>query len=120
MPVVLIVEDNRITRAMYAAGLSGYGFEVAEARGLGQAKSYLQTGTMPKVVVLDLNLHDGNGSELVQYIREELKRDDVKIVVTTGSPIDSWKLFELGADVFVNKPIDLARLIGMIREVSNA
>lgn len=119
MSLVLIVDDNRVIRAMYAAGLSGYGFEVAEAAGLSHAKAYFQAGVMPKVVVLDLNLHDGNGTELVQYIRDELKRDDIKIVITTGSTIDPWKLFELGADVFVNKPIDLARLISMIRQVSS-
>jgi len=119
MPLVLVVEDNRVTRAMYAAGLSGYGFKVAEAAGITHAKAYLQAGVMPNVVVLDLNLHDGNGSELVQYIREDLRRDDIKIVIATGSTIDPFKLFELGADVFVNKPIDLARLINMIREVSS-
>jgi CheY-like chemotaxis protein len=119
MPVVLVVEDNRITRAMYAAGLSGYGFKVEEARGIQQAKTYLQTGTTPQVIVLDMNLFDGSGTELIHHIREEMQRDDIKIVVTTGSPIDPWKLFELGADVFLNKPVDLSNLINMIRTVSN-
>lgn len=119
MSLVLVVEDNRVTRAMYAAGLSGYGFEVAEAAGLSHARSYFEAGINPKVVLLDLNLNDGSGTELIQYIREELKRDDIKIAIVTGSTIDPWKLFELGADVFVNKPVDLKRLINMIREVSS-
>lgn len=116
--VVLVVEDNHATRAMYSAGLSGYGFQVTEARGIKQAKMLLEGGMNPKVVVLDLNLHDGQGTQLVHYIREELNRDDMKIVVTTGSPVDAWTVFEMGADVFLNKPIDLPSLIQIIRQAA--
>jgi DNA-binding response OmpR family regulator len=104
MTLVLVVEDNRMLRTLYVAGLSGYGFEVAEAETLEEARQRLQ-------------LPDGSGRELIQFVREELSWDDLPIIVATGLRGEEDDLMEIGASAVLNKPIEFAVLFARLQEL---
>jgi CheY-like chemotaxis protein len=118
MTTILVVEDNRMIRTMYAAGLEGYGYETVEAANLREALDFLDNGDVPQVVLLDLKLPDGRGQTVIDHIRNRLQRDDVKIIVATAFPVEEAEMMALGADRLVNKPLELPDLLELIKSFS--
>jgi DNA-binding response OmpR family regulator len=115
MTLVLVVEDNRMLRTLYVAGLSGYGFQVAEAETLEDARQRLQTKPLPDTVLLDLQLPDGSGRELIQFVREELSWADLPIIVATGLRGEEDDLMAAGANAVLSKPIEFAVLFARLQ-----
>jgi CheY-like chemotaxis protein len=109
-PLILVVEDNRTLRTLLVSGLSGYGYEVREADSLEQAKEYLLKERLPNAILLDLQLPDGHGSELIRFVRNDLYRNEIGIIVTTGMNVDVAPLLAIGANAVLNKPVDFATL----------
>jgi CheY-like chemotaxis protein len=106
---VLVVESNRMTRTMYVAGLSGYGYRVTEVQTVRDAKNVLQSGFLPQVILLDTNLSDESGEALIQYVREDLGLFDTRIIVVSKDETAQ------GADVLLPKPVQLTDLLSVVR-----
>jgi CheY-like chemotaxis protein len=115
MTLVLVVEDNRMLRTLYVAGLSGYGYQVTEAETLGEARARLRTTPSPDAILLDLQLPDGSGRELIVFVRQELKRPDLPIIVATGLRGEEADLMAAGASAVLNKPIEFAVLFAKLQ-----
>lgn len=109
MSSVFVVEDNRMLRTMYVAGLSGYGYEVTETETVEGAKEFLATN-QPDAILLDMQLPDGTGEDVIRHVRQNLGRD-TRIVVGTGNAVDEQHLVTLGANVILYKPIDFSILV---------
>jgi DNA-binding response OmpR family regulator len=62
------------------------------------------------VVILDINLPDGNGLELLKYVKEKSPETGVLIVSAKDSLDDKLKGLDLGADDYITKPFHLAEL----------
>jgi DNA-binding response OmpR family regulator len=62
------------------------------------------------VVILDINLPDGNGLNLLKYIKEKSPETGVLIVSAKDSLDDKLKGLDLGADDYITKPFHLAEL----------
>jgi two-component system, chemotaxis family, chemotaxis protein CheY len=118
MPGILVVEDNNTIRMMYTAGLQGLGLSVLEARTIEQAKELLGNGSDVKIVLLDLRLPGEPGHHLIPYIRGELKRDDIRIIVASAWSEMEQTVLDAGADVFVRKPLDMPALLQQIQQFS--
>lgn len=71
------------------------------------------------MILLDCNLPDGDGFELVQEIKKYL---DVPLFMLTArnTEIDEVKALELGVDDFMSKPFSLAVLKARIRRILSA
>ncbi len=115
MPSVMVVENNRLIRTMYITGLTGFGFEVFEAGSIKEAKELLNLGAEPDVILLDLHLPDEPGHELIRYVRDDLKRRDIRIIVATGMSGPYDKMVDTGADMVMLKPIELVELLNRIQ-----
>ncbi|PJE63885.1 DNA-binding response regulator [Candidatus Roizmanbacteria bacterium CG10_big_fil_rev_8_21_14_0_10_45_7] len=68
-------------------------------------------------VVLDINLPDGSGFDLLSSLRETENKTPVVIVTARGQVEDRIKGLNLGADDYVPKPVDSSELIARIRSV---
>ncbi|WP_299484818.1 response regulator [Acaryochloris sp. IP29b_bin.137] len=87
-----------------------------------QAISYLKQkrdtseAQLPDLILLDLNVPDINGHEVLRYIRadEQLKHIPVIIFSTSDSEKDILQSYQLGANAYVIKPLDLRELIQFI------
>ena len=104
----LIVEDSATLCAIYSQYLDGSGLDVAAVETLAEARASLSQ-LAPQLVLLDIELPDGNGLDLM----DDLKRISPRpaVVVMTGHGADfAERAIESGADDFLNKPFDAARL----------
>lgn len=62
------------------------------------------------VVILDINLPDGNGLDLLKFVKEKSPETGVLIVSAKDSLDDRLKGLDLGADDYITKPFHLAEL----------
>ena len=66
-------------------------------------------------IILDINLPDGNGLKLLQYLRTNKKEDGVVIISARGSLDDKIMGLNLGADDYLAKPFHLSELNARVK-----
>ncbi len=112
---ILFVEDELSISQPFAKALTREGFEAVTAATAAEALE-LADRIEPDLVLLDLNLPDGDGRDVC---RELQRRHDVPVVMLTarGSELDRVVGLELGADDYVVKPFSSAEVIARIRAV---
>jgi two-component system, chemotaxis family, chemotaxis protein CheY len=102
---VLVADDSATMRRMIMAALagSGHAFEQAES-GLGAIERV--TLAQVDLVILDLNMPDVHGLEVLKFIRgHDALRDLPVIVLTTrGDPQSRAAALEAGATLYMTKP----------------
>ncbi len=104
----LIVEDSATLCAIYAQYLDGSGLEVDSVETLSAARESLAKADV-QLVLLDIELPDGNGLDLIDDLQQLSPQPAV--VVMTGHGADyAEQAIARGADDFLNKPFDAARL----------
>ena len=109
---ILLIEDDPAQRLLLAAYLRQANFQVEEAGTLAQGRA-LATAVHPSLVLLDLNLPDGDGLDLAR----ELIRRVIPVFIVTSRPSDRLLALELGADDFVEKPYDPRELLARIQNL---
>jgi signal transduction histidine kinase/ActR/RegA family two-component response regulator len=67
--VILVVDDDEDVRRFVTAVLSELGYKVTEARGTREALDILDAGELPRLVLIDYAMPDGNGGELARALR---------------------------------------------------
>lgn len=108
---ILLIEDDPAQRLLLAAYVRQAGFRVEEAGTLAEGKA-LALGH-PSLVLLDLDLPDGEGLELAR----ELIRRAIPVLVVTSRPGDRLRCLQLGADDFLEKPFDPRELLARIQNL---
>ena len=112
---ILFVEDEAAIFEPFSRALRRNGFEPVVARTAAEALE--SAGHVdPALVLLDLNLPDGDGSDVCRTLRKD---SDVPIVMLTarGTEMDRVLGLELGADDYVVKPFSSRELISRIRAI---
>jgi two-component system, chemotaxis family, chemotaxis protein CheY len=117
VPDILIVDDSQVMRQMIMACLraeSGLSFTQA-ASGL-EAIEKLSLGQYA-LVVLDLNMPDINGFEVVEFIRgQDTLRDlPILIVTTRGDEESRSRALAVGASGFMTKPFAPEEILTEVR-----
>jgi len=120
---ILIIEDDQILAADLRKILLKNGFVVdtAASKENGLEKTELNEYDC---VVLDINLPDGSGFDLLSDLRKTKNKTPVIFVTARGQTEDRVKGLNLGADDYVPKPVNsgelMARLRAVIRRNSNS
>lgn len=104
---ILVVEDDRLLNSTLCYNLTTVGYQVdaaltkADAIGQTEKQNY-------ELIVLDVNLPDGNGFDFCREIKE--RRPDTAVIFLTANDMESDMLkgFELGADDYVTKPFPIS------------
>jgi len=106
---ILMVEDSESLAATYCAYLADTSFNVLPVENLGLAHAKLDA-YRPEIVLLDIELPDGNGLDFLEVI-ESLQDPPMVIVMTAhGSSDMAVEAIRRGAFDFLSKPFDAARL----------
>lgn len=109
---VLIVDDDPSIRSMLGFIFEDEGFQVREAAD-GRAALAMLDDDAPDAMVLDLMMPELDGHGVLHLRRERDLAPDTRIVVLTAKtdPSDAVWCWELGADEYVNKPVEPERLL---------
>ncbi len=75
----------------------------------------------PDVILLDLNLPKKNGRELLAEIKEDpdLKRIPVVILTSSSSEKDIVSTYNLHANCYITKPVNLERFLDVVKSIDN-
>ena len=124
---ILLVEDNpgdeRLTREALKEGkvysnLHWVKDGVEAMEFLRRAGKY-QDAPRPDIILLDLNLPKKDGREVLQDIKndEQLKRIPVVVLTTSKAEEDVLRTYNLHANCYVTKPVDLEKFIVVVKSI---
>jgi CheY-like chemotaxis protein len=111
-PLVLLVEDDRDGRALFATWLNDAGFRVETAHNGHQALDRAFE-ILPDAVVTDLHLPGIDGYELTRRLKSDPRTSGTPVLAVTGYvPFaqDPLRADRAGCDAILSKPCDAADL----------
>jgi two-component system KDP operon response regulator KdpE len=111
---VLIVEEEPATRRLLRASLTAQGYLVAEAdTGSGTLEHLRRSPT--DVLVLDLELPDINGLDIIERLRTQGAMLPIVVLSSRADEISAVSALDLGADDYLTKPFGIEELSARIR-----
>jgi DNA-binding response OmpR family regulator len=115
---ILIVEDEKSLALEVNEFLTNEGFTVEHARTKRSGEEKIQS-TSYDFILLDLNLPDGDGFDLLKTLKSIRNRDDAVIILTARGAVDDRVLgLEQGADDYLAKPFSLNELLARIHAIT--
>jgi CheY-like chemotaxis protein len=122
---ILLVEDNpgdvRLTREALKEGTVLNNLNVAsdgvEAMAFLRHQGRYAEALRPQLILLDLNLPRKDGREVLAEIKADgsLKRIPVVVLTTSGAEQDVFDSYELQANCYITKPIELDLFLETVR-----
>ena len=104
---ILVVEDDRLlnTTLCYNLSTAGYDVDAALSKSIAERLCGKQSYDL---IVLDINLPDGNGFDFCRELKE--RNSDTAVIFLTANDMESDMLkgYELGADDYVTKPFPMS------------
>lgn len=113
--VALVIDDHSVVRGGIKAALAQhFDFQIEEAQTKAEAMAQI-AHLNPKLIIVDINLPDGNGLEIVEWVRQ--LSPTIAIVVLTFNDEDLYLMGALksGASAFVKKSAPLHELVAAIK-----
>ncbi|MBY0544165.1 MAG: response regulator [Gammaproteobacteria bacterium] len=113
---ILIIEDNPTSRKLLRVALQCEHYHVLEAED-GKTALEIAKNNKPDLILQDLILPDIDGAELNKQLRALPHLYDIPIFAVSGflNSIEEMQSMSVGFTAFVTKPIELTRLMSMIK-----
>jgi CheY-like chemotaxis protein len=122
---ILMVEDDAgharlIERNIRRAGVCN---EIVHVSDGGSALDSIARGlagnSKPLLVLLDLNLPDMSGVRILEHLKasDALRRVPVIVLTTTDDEREIQRCYDLGANVYITKPVDYGQFATAIRQL---
>jgi two-component system, chemotaxis family, response regulator Rcp1 len=126
---ILLVEDNpgdvRLTREALKDAQILNNVTVArdgiEALAIARKEGEHAHAPTPDLILLDLNLPKVSGLEVLRQLknRDILKRIPIVVLTSSKAEADIAKTYDLHANCFVTKPIDLGQFVSVVRTIED-
>lgn len=126
---ILLVEDNpgdvrlakealkesKVRNAIHVVG------DGVEAMAFLRREGKYKDRSRPDLILLDLNLPKKDGREVLQEIKQdpELRRIPVVVLTVSSDEEDILKSYNLHANCYITKPINLNRFIKVVKSIEN-
>jgi DNA-binding response OmpR family regulator len=117
-PKIFLIEDDKTMVNLLGTLLRLEGFEISklsEEKTLDQMLEAVQQ-VMPDLILLDVHLHQHDGFDLLQRIRQDKKLKNASVIMCSGMDY-SKRCQDEGADGFILKPYMPEDLIAKIRQI---
>ena len=118
MPTVLIVDDEPDIRRLVEITLTRMGLDTCAAETLAAAREEFSDAPID-VCLTDMQLPDGNGVELVEWVQEHHPATPIAMITAYGSQEAAISALKAGAFDFVNKPLDIDKLRTLVKTALN-
>ena len=115
---ILVVEDQAATADLILEVLKGEGYEAQTVDSLAKARARLKRQP-PELLILDRNLPDGDGVDLLGEIREDEKLGSLPVIILTAKKEVADKIagLRVGADDYVAKPFNTEELVARVATI---
>ena len=113
---VVVVEDNQPSAELVQALLARSGLPGVEA--VADPRQFLERlpHLAPHLVLLDLNLADVGGEEILRALRDDPLTATIPVVIVSADamPRQVQRLLSAGATAYLTKPIDVRQLLELV------
>jgi two-component system, chemotaxis family, response regulator Rcp1 len=126
---ILLVEDNPgdvlLTKEALTEGKVANNLAVAadgeEALAFLRREGKFAGASRPDLVLLDLNLPRKDGRDVLAEIKDDpdLRRIPVVVLTTSGAEEDIVKTYDLHANCYIRKPVDLQQFLQVVRAIDD-
>ncbi len=114
--LILIVDDEQMQRDMLQGFLEKQGYKVLTASG-GNEALHIFASAPVQLVLIDHRMEDMNGDEVLEKMRAASPLVRAIMITAYGDVKTAVKVMQLGADDFMEKPVDLTELLEKIRRI---
>ena len=116
---VLIVEDNALNMKLLRDVLAAKGYATLEATTGARALELAQQHA-PDVILMDVQLPDVDGVEVLRGIRTDARTASLPVVAVTAQAMDGDRdrFLRAGFDAYLAKPLDVSELLDVLRRYS--
>jgi len=113
----IVDDDEEMTRAMQLV-LKLLNYNVTAFMGARPAAQTLLTGKRPDLMILDINMPEVSGLDMLEFVRRRNEWNDLPILMlsTEAADVTVDKAMALGADGYVSKPVTIEELEKAINE----
>ncbi len=118
MKTVLVIEDNEDNTELIVFILEKHGYRTLHAA-TGKAGVDMVLREKPDFVLLDIQLPDIDGEEVLRLIRAENATAAIPVIAVTSYAMagDRQRLLATGCTGYIEKPIDPVNIVSEIREI---
>ena len=122
---ILLVEDSLadVELTLDALQDAKVANEVTVVRDGAAALAHLRSGDVPSpdLVILDLNLPRLSGHEVLAVMKADdaLRRIPVAVLSTSAAESDVAKTYDLGANCFLTKPVDIDQFVHVVQSIDD-
>lgn len=113
--LIYSIEDDKDIAYIINKALTSSGYEV---KSFSDGESFFDEFNKkePDLILLDMMLPKIQGSEILKYIRQNKKYDDIDIIIISANKLLSDKIdgLNLGADDYIEKPFEILELISRV------
>ena len=113
---VLVVDDDAALREYVRANLEQEGYDVREADSAKEGLAALEE-ELPDVILLDVRMPEVDGWNMLRRVRERHGVEAIPVIMYSGELEMAEEAGERGAQAFLGKPFDPARLLEAARQV---
>ncbi|HYV98903.1 MAG TPA: ATPase, T2SS/T4P/T4SS family [Gemmatimonadaceae bacterium] len=116
-PMILVVDDDPVLRAVASKLLREGGYRVETANDGADALRRVTTGDAVSLIVTDLHMPNMTGAALLSAVRASDAAGATPVIVLTGNEdnAEEVRLMDAGADDYIRKPIDPDRFVARVR-----
>ena len=114
---IIVVEDNIVYCEFVCNLLAREGFRTVQAFHLSTAKKYLQQAADGDIVVSDLSLPDGNGIDLLRWMRKEGRMQPFVIMTDYAEVHTAVESMKLGSLDYIPKQLVEDKLVPLLRTI---
>jgi DNA-binding response OmpR family regulator len=112
MRQVWVVDDDEEMSHAIGLMLNVLDCEVTSFHNARSAAQKLLTGKTPQLLILDINMPEITGLDLLEFLRRRTEWKELPIVILSSESADSMvdKALQLGADAYIMKPVTIQEL----------
>jgi CheY-like chemotaxis protein len=116
---ILLIDDEKDLGWILSEILTEKGYNVLTANTKQKALAILAEGVKaPDMVILDLNLPDGNGMNIIPKIKKISSKTIICIASAYGTAKKKEEAKRMGVSFFVDKPFDVETILKIIRRIT--